>query len=101
MAILAAGAYVRAPITHSPDRFTTGQDQFLQYFINVNNNGPSPATGVALTDMLPAGGTFGGAPVSPATQGTFGLDATTNTVTCNLNSLGRFSSPPVAIFFTP
>jgi uncharacterized repeat protein (TIGR01451 family) len=101
MAILAAGADVRVTITHSPDRFTTGQDQFLQYFINVNNNGPSPATGVALTDMLPAGVTFGGASVSPATQGTCGLDATTNTVNCNLNTLGRFSSASVTIFVTP
>ncbi len=101
VAILGSGADLRVTISHSPEPYTTGQDQFLQYSISVSNNGPSPATGATLTDTLPMGVTFGGAAVSPATQGTCALDSTTNTVNCNLNTLGRFSSTSVTIFVTP
>ena len=42
--------------TDSPDPVTVG-DQ-ITYNLAVTNNGPSPATGVAATDTLPAGVTF-------------------------------------------
>lgn len=100
LSILASGADMRATISHSPDPFTIGQDTFVQYTVSVFNNGPSGATGVTLTDTLPSGVTFGGAAVSPATQGTCTFDSI-STVTCNLNNMNRFTSATVSIFVTP
>jgi len=64
----------------------------LTYTLVVQNNGPSPATGVTLTDNLPVGVTFVSATVSPASQGS--CPGTTTTVTC---ALGTLAALPGAI----
>src|SRR5260370_21103134 len=58
----------------------------LTYQLIVINNGPSPATGVTLTDTLPAGVTF----VSPTP--TPGPCTVTATGVCSLGTLGGFSA---------
>ena len=54
----------------------------LTYTISVTNRGPSTATGVVLTDILPAGVTLVS---SNTTVGTIGVSGTT--VTCNLGTM--------------
>src|SRR6266478_5071876 len=68
----------------------------LTYQLIVINNGPSPATGVTLTDTLPAGVTFVSA---TATQGTCTVTAT---VVCSLGTLAVFpATATVNIVVTP
>jgi uncharacterized repeat protein (TIGR01451 family) len=57
---------------------------YVNYQITVSNAGPSAATGVVLIDTIPAGTTFGPAPVS-VSQGTG--NASGQTVTCNLGTI--------------
>jgi uncharacterized repeat protein (TIGR01451 family) len=64
----------------------------LTYTLTVTNNGPSPATGVKITDTLPAGATFASA--SPACTGT-------STVTCNFATLAVNTSAIATITVTP
>jgi len=77
----------------SPDPVTVGNN--LTYTITVKNNGPSGATGVTITDSLPATVTFVSATPS---QGTC---TGTATVTCGLGSLTNGSSATVTIVVTP
>jgi uncharacterized repeat protein (TIGR01451 family) len=49
-------------VTDAPDPVTVGQE--LIYTITVNNTGPDPATGVVLSNSLPAGAAFVSAAVS-------------------------------------
>ncbi|HWP45948.1 MAG TPA: FG-GAP-like repeat-containing protein [Candidatus Limnocylindrales bacterium] len=79
--------------TDSPDPATTTAD--LTYTLTVNNNGPSPATGVTLTDTLPSGVIFRS--VSP-TQGSC---SGTSTITCNLGTISNGGSATVTIVVTP
>src|SRR5205823_3569318 len=67
----------------------------LTYRIVVTNNGPSPATGVAMTDLLPAGVNF------VSTSATQGSCSGTTTITCNFGSLARGSSAIANIVVVP
>jgi uncharacterized repeat protein (TIGR01451 family) len=96
---LGTDADVRLTFSHSPDSATFGSDQFVQYFLGVTNGGPAVATGVTLTDTLPANETFAGYSVSPATQGF--CTSAASTVTCNLNTLNVGFGASVAIFARP
>jgi uncharacterized repeat protein (TIGR01451 family) len=77
----------------SPDPVTVGSN--LTYTITVKNNGPSTATGVTMTDPLPATVTFVSA--TPSQSNCTG----TATVTCNLGSLTNGASATVTIVVTP
>lgn len=66
----------------------------ITYTLAVTNNGPSTATGVILTDTLPAGLTFVSA---TPTQGTCGLP----NVTCTLGTISSGSTVTVSVVATP
>jgi uncharacterized repeat protein (TIGR01451 family) len=66
----------------SPDPVDLGS--LLVYTLTVTNNGPSAATGVVLTDVLPAEMEFDA--VTPS-QGVCGFDRPTRTLTCNLGDV--------------
>src|SRR5207248_1833036 len=61
----------------------------ISYTITVSNNGPDPADGVTLTDVLPSGTTF--VSLIQTTGPTFGCTApsagATGTVTCAVGNL--------------
>ena len=65
--------------TDSPDPAPTGGE--LLYTLLITNNGPGTATGVTVTDTLPAGVTFQSATPSQ------GSCSGTTTVTCNLGAI--------------
>src|SRR5262249_48589635 len=67
----------------------------LTYTITVTNNGPSTATGVRLTDALPAATTFVSA--TP----TLGSCTGTSTVSCNIGTLANGASATVTIVVIP
>ncbi|MCC7201161.1 MAG: DUF11 domain-containing protein [Nitrospirae bacterium] len=77
----------------SPDPVMVGDS--LLYTITVTNNGPDGATGVKVTDTLPVGVSMSSAIPS---QGTC---SGTDTVTCDLGSLGSGASATVLITVTP
>ncbi len=79
--------------TDSPDPVLVGQN--LTYTIMVTNGGPSSATGVTVTDTLPAGVTYVSATPSQ------GSCSGTSTVTCNLGTLANGASATVTIVVTP
>jgi uncharacterized repeat protein (TIGR01451 family) len=72
------------------------QNRSLTYTIVVTNSGPSPASGITLSDPLPANLNFGSAVPS---QGTC-LEMS-GTVTCALGSLASGTSASVIITVTP
>jgi uncharacterized repeat protein (TIGR01451 family) len=80
--------------TDSPDPVPVGQN--LTYTLTVTNNGPNSATGVTLTDTLPAGVTF----VS-ATPGAPTCTAAGGVVTCNLGTINSGANSVVTIVVTP
>ncbi len=45
-------------VTKVVDTPTPGEGNTINYTITVRNNGPAPATGIAITDTLPAGVTY-------------------------------------------
>jgi uncharacterized repeat protein (TIGR01451 family) len=73
----------------TPDPVTQGNN--LTYNLTVTNNGPSNATGVSVTDTLPAGVTFISAVPSQ------GSCSGTTTITCNLGSLAKNASATITI----
>jgi uncharacterized repeat protein (TIGR01451 family) len=77
--------------TPDPVKFKTN----LTYTIRVTNNGPSPATGVTVTDPLPGSVTFVSATPSQ------GSCSGTSTVTCTLGSLASGSSATITLVVTP
>ncbi|MBI3608409.1 MAG: DUF11 domain-containing protein, partial [Nitrospirae bacterium] len=79
--------------TDSPDPLLVGQN--LTYTITVTNLGPNSATGVTVTDPLPAGATFVS---SSSSQGSC---SGTSTVTCSVGILGNGASAIVTIVVTP
>lgn len=77
----------------SPDPVTAGSS--LSYTVTVANGGPDRATGVTVSDALPAGVTFVSAEASK------GNCTGTATVTCNLGALGNGESARVTIVVRP
>jgi uncharacterized repeat protein (TIGR01451 family) len=74
-AVLAAG------MVHAPDPVFSGN--FLNYLITITNLGPNNATGVILTDTLPAGAAYASTTLSQGTSSVSG-----GTVTCSLGTIG-------------
>jgi uncharacterized repeat protein (TIGR01451 family) len=74
---VATAADLSVAVTDAPDPVTVGGN--LTYTITVTNAGPAAATGVTLTDTLPAGVTF--------VSATGGVTPVGNTLTFNLGSL--------------
>jgi uncharacterized repeat protein (TIGR01451 family) len=80
--------------TASPNPVVAGQQ--LSYTLAATNNGPSPATGVTITDPLPASLTFVSATSS---QGTVSCDSS-GTLTASLGSLANGASATVNVVTT-
>jgi uncharacterized repeat protein (TIGR01451 family) len=80
--------------TDSPDPVNSGSN--LTYTLSVANNGPGDATGVTVTDILPAGVTFVSATSS---QGT--CSHASGTVTCNLGTLSSGAAATITIVVIP
>ena len=78
----------------SPDPVLAGQ--LLTYSLSVANAGPSSATGVTVTDTLPAGVTFNSATPS---QGS--CSQSSGTVTCALGTIANGQGAGVEISVTP
>jgi uncharacterized repeat protein (TIGR01451 family) len=85
-----ATADVALTKTAQPNPVNAGSP--LIYTLTVTNNGPSPATGVKITDTLPAGAIFASA--SPACTGT-------TTITCTFATLAVNASATATITVTP
>ena len=79
-------------LTDSPDPVTVGSD--VTYAITVVNNGPNAATGVQITDILPAGVTFKSAGTSA------GCSHAGGTVTCDLAGVASGATKTVNIVAT-
>jgi uncharacterized repeat protein (TIGR01451 family) len=90
---LQPGVDLALTMTNVPDPVALGGD--LTYTINVANLGDLTATGVRLTDTLPAGATFVSATTS---QGACGGAAT---ITCDLGSIDGGAQASVAITIKP
>ena len=80
--------------TDSPDPVTAGNN--LTYTVIITNNGSNAATGVTLTDTLPASVTFVSA---TATQGSCAQSG--GTVTCSIGSLANSATATATIVVTP
>lgn len=78
----------------SPDPATVGEP--LTYTLTVKNPGPSAATGLVLTDSLPAAVSF-----QSATSSQGACSHANGTVTCDLGNLGSLGTVEVAIVVTP
>lgn len=90
------GAEVDVSISKTDSRDPVMVNNAVTYTLTVTNSGPSPATGVTVTDVLPSGMNFGSA---TPTQGTCAINNLT--VTCALGSLAVASSATVNIAVTP
>jgi len=93
IAKLAPAPDVAVTMSDSPDPLSFGSN--LTYTITVTNNGELTATGVTLTDTLPAGATFVSANSSAGTC------SGTTTVTCGLGTLTPGTTVTVTIVVTP
>ncbi|HTG32531.1 MAG TPA: DUF11 domain-containing protein [Thermoanaerobaculia bacterium] len=80
-------------LTAAPNPVEVGQ--VLTYNLNVSNSGPSTATGVVLSDVLPAGVTLVSA---QPTQGSCGGTAT---ISCSLGTLAAGGNASVVIQVIP
>jgi len=89
----ASSADVMLRNVDSPDPVAVGND--ITFTVTVTNNGPSAATGVRISDPLPAGTTF----VSATTP--HGSCNGTGTVTCTFNPLASGASASVALIIRP
>ncbi|MBI1760163.1 MAG: DUF11 domain-containing protein [Acidobacteria bacterium] len=86
--------------TDLPDPVFVGSP--LTYEIRATNNGPSPATGVVVTDTLPAAVTFDVASFAiGATGQSCGYNGETRTVTCNIGNLANGVTANVTIVVIP
>jgi uncharacterized repeat protein (TIGR01451 family) len=89
-----ATADLAVTLIDSPDPVQVGDN--LTYTATVTNNGPAAATGVTLTDTLPAGVTFVSA---TPTQGS--CVNSSGAVTCSIGALANSASATVTIVVTP
>ncbi|HEV2863822.1 MAG TPA: SBBP repeat-containing protein [Pyrinomonadaceae bacterium] len=87
------GVDLELTIADSPDPVALGAD--LTYTIGVRNRGDLPATGVTLTDVLPAGMTFVSATTSK------GSCSGTTTVVCDLGTVGGGELVTVTVVVKP
>jgi uncharacterized repeat protein (TIGR01451 family) len=78
---------------YSPELAT--EDNTIAYTFTVVNNGPSDASGVTITDELPAGVTF-----NSFTGGSQGCEVIESTVTCQLGSLASKATTTLTMFFS-
>ncbi|GIV95501.1 MAG: hypothetical protein KatS3mg057_0158 [Herpetosiphonaceae bacterium] len=78
-------------VTQSDDPDPVGTGMPLTYTLTILNAGPSPATGIVLTDTLPFGVVFEAATTSQ------GSCSGTSTITCALDSLDSGASATVTI----
>jgi uncharacterized repeat protein (TIGR01451 family) len=88
------GTDISVTKTDSPDPVFVGNN--LTYIVTVNNNGPADATGVTVTDTLPAGVTFVSAVPS---QGS--CNQVAGMVTCNLGTILNGANATITITVTP
>ncbi|HEX5603676.1 MAG TPA: SBBP repeat-containing protein, partial [Pyrinomonadaceae bacterium] len=84
---------VAVTMSDTPDPVSIGSN--LTYTITVTNIGELPATGVTLTDTLPAGATLVSA------NSTAGSCSGTTTITCGLGTLNGGATVTVTIVVTP
>jgi uncharacterized repeat protein (TIGR01451 family) len=84
-----SGVDLAVTVADAPDPVTRGDA--LRYTIDVINNGPSTATGVTLTDTLPAGATV----ISTSVDGV--CSESSAVVTCELGTLSSGRSTTVYI----
>jgi uncharacterized repeat protein (TIGR01451 family) len=70
--------------TASPEPVNQGTS--LTYTLQVTNNGPAVATGVAVTDILPGQVTYSSVSI-PSSQGSCSYTSATTTVSCTLNNM--------------
>ena len=70
--------------TASPEPVDQGTN--LTYTLQVTNNGPAVATGVAVTDILPGQVTYSSVSI-PSSQGSCTYTSATTTVNCTLNNM--------------
>ena len=89
-----AVANLTVTVTAAPDRVVVGQE--LTYTIVVTNGGPNTATGVTLTDVLPAGAAF---VTATTTQGA--VSAAGGVVTAALGTLAPGATATVTITVRP
>jgi uncharacterized protein (TIGR03437 family) len=83
-------------VTQTPERNPVMVNNNLTITLAVNNRGPSPATGVVLTDSLPSGAGFVSA---TASQG--GCAQSGGTLTCNLDNLAVNAAVTVTLIIRP
>lgn len=91
---IAVAADLAVSKTDSPDPVFAGSP--LTYTVTMTNNGPDRATGVTLTDTLPAGVTFVSA---VSTQGS--CTEAAGVVTCTIGNMANGATVTVAIVVTP
>jgi len=87
---VSGAADLAVTMTDSPDPILLGG--LLSYFITVTNRGPNHATGVAITNLLPAGASYFGA--SPS-QGSCAVNG--GLVTCTLGTLSNGTAATIGI----
>jgi len=80
--------------TDSPDPVSSGEQ--LTYTLTVANAGPSPATGVSVTDTLPGAVTY-----ESATPSQGSCSEASGTVTCSLGTLASGANATVQIVVRP
>lgn len=88
-----ASANLGITMTDAPDPITAGSN--LMYTVTVSNAGPDTATGVTVSDTLPAGVTFVS---STPSQGSC---TGTTTQSCNLGDIANAGSATIALVVTP
>jgi uncharacterized repeat protein (TIGR01451 family) len=98
-----AGAFQAEPADVSvtvtgPSTKRTGEP--ITYELEVKDNGPAPATGVTVTDTIPAGTTYYSSEIGNF-DGETCFQATETTVTCTVPLLGEGGALPIAITVIP
>ncbi|MGH9942074.1 MAG: Calx-beta domain-containing protein, partial [Pyrinomonadaceae bacterium] len=83
-------------LSASPNPVTLNTGQTVTYSASIFNSGPSAASGVVITDTLPAGVTFISASSSQGTCSRSG-----NTVTCNVGTVGVSGRVSVTLLTLP